>query len=172
MTRSDLPTEATFSLHSDQARAHRDAERLFARVKAELGSLLPACAEIHHVGATAVPGCLTKGDLDIAVRVGAEAFAEADAALAAMFMRNAGSKRTDAFSAFEDVTARPHLGVQLTAKGGADDYFHLFADALRRSAELVAAYNALKQQFDGKPMDAYRSAKSAFVEDVLRRQAG
>ena len=45
-------------------------------------------------------------------------------------------------------------------------------DALRRSAELVAAYNALKQQFDGKPMDAYRSAKSAFVEDVLRRQAG
>lgn len=172
MTRSDLPTEATFSLHSDQVQARRDAERLFARVNAELGALLPACTEIHHVGATAVPGCLTKGDLDIAVRVGPGTFAAADAVLASKFARNAGSKRTDAFSAFEDATATPHLGVQLTAKGGADDYFHLFADALRRSTELVAAYNALKQRFDGKPMDAYRNAKSAFIEDVLRREAG
>lgn len=171
MTRSDLPTEATFSLHSDQAQARCDAERLFARVAAELSALLPASAEVHHVGATAVPGCLTKGDLDIVVRVGPEALAEADAALAARFTRNEGSKRTDAFSSFEDATATPHLGVQLTAKGGADDYFHLFAEALRRSPELVAAYNALKQRFDGKPMDAYRRAKSAFVEDVLRGQA-
>jgi hypothetical protein len=32
---------------------------------------------------------------------------------------------------------------------------------------LVAAYNALKRKFDGRPMDEYRSAKDAFIAKVL-----
>lgn len=171
MVRSDLPAEPAFSLHPDQELARSSAERLFARIAAELRALLPQSADIRHVGATAVPGCLTKGDLDIVVRVDASEFAAADRALAARFARNSGSKRTDTFSAFEDAGTTPHLGVQLTVAGGEDDYFHLFADALRRDPELVAAYNALKLRFDGQPMDVYRAAKSAFIGEVLGRQA-
>lgn len=167
MVRPDLPTEPDFSLHPDQEQARLGADRLFARIAAELRDLLPFSAEIRHVGATAVPGCLTKGDLDIVVRVPAEAFGAADEALAARFARNTGSKHTDGFSSFEDAATIPHLGVQLTVAGGADDYFHLFVDALLRDPELVAQYNVLKRRFDGQPMDVYRTAKSAFVEDVL-----
>ena len=41
---------------------------LFARRSAELSALLPA-ARVEHIGSTAVPGSLTKGDLDICVVV-------------------------------------------------------------------------------------------------------
>ncbi|MCC7252258.1 GrpB family protein [Hyphomicrobium sp.] len=169
MVRSDLPPEPDFSLHPDQVQARALVERLFEQVAAELRVLLPASADIRHVGATAVAGCVTKGDLDIVVRVPSEAFVTVDDALAARFPRNIGSKRTDAFSSFEDATTTPHLGIQLTIAGGEDDYFHLFADALRQDPGLVAQYNALKREFDGKPMEVYRAAKSAFVRDVLSR---
>jgi GrpB-like predicted nucleotidyltransferase (UPF0157 family) len=172
MDRCDLPSRPDFVLHPEQARAYEAAARLFARISDELKRTLPASAEILHVGATAVPGCLTKGDLDIVVRVPAPAFAAADAVLAARFTRNVGSRRTDTFSSFEDAQATPHLGIQLTVAGGEDDYFHLFVEALRREPELVARYNALKRGFDGKPMDAYRVAKGAFIAEALGRRPG
>lgn len=167
-----MPSEPDFALHADHAQARADAERLFARISPELARILPASADIRHVGATAVPGCLTKGDLDIVVRIAAEDFVAADAALAGRFARNAGSKRTDAFSSFEDDATSPHLGIQLTVVGGEDDCFHLFVDALGRNPELVARYNTLKHQHDGSPMDVYRAAKSAFIRDVLNRLGG
>ncbi|HRN84451.1 MAG TPA: GrpB family protein [Hyphomicrobium sp.] len=170
MGRSDLPDAAVFSLPSDQDAARRDASRLFARVEAELRALLPASSDIRHIGATAVSGCLTKGDLDVVVRVEGVTFAESDRVLSERFARNAGSKRTDSFSAFEDGEAVPHLGVQLTVKGGPDDYFHSLTDALNRDPALVDAYNALKRRFVGQPMESYRDAKSAFIRDVLARQ--
>ncbi|WP_072394683.1 GrpB family protein [Hyphomicrobium sp. CS1GBMeth3] len=169
MTRSDLPSEPNFALHIDQVRARADAERLFERVAAELRKVLPATADIRHVGATAVSGCLTKGDLDIVVRVAPEHFAVAERVLAEGFARNTGSKRTDTFAAFEDPQTEPHLGIQLTVAGGEDDYFHLFVEALQRDPALVARYNALKLQHAGAPMDAYRAAKSAFIEEILVR---
>jgi GrpB-like predicted nucleotidyltransferase (UPF0157 family) len=169
---SDLPPEPDFALHPDQARARAEAEQLYERIAADLKVLLPAAADIRHIGATAVPGCLTKGDLDIIVRVAAEAFVAADAALAMRFARNMGSKHTASFSSFEDATTTPHLGIQLATIGSEDDCFHPFVEALRQDPELVAQYNALKRQFDGKPMEIYRTAKSAFVRDVLSRLDG
>lgn len=170
MGRPDLPGEAVFRLHPDQGVARHAAECLFERVEKELRALLPASADLRHVGATAVPGCLTKGDLDVVVRVETHAFAEADRVLAAKFARNEGSKRTACFSSFEDSGTVPHLGVQLTVKGGVDDYFHSLSDALTEDPALVEAYNALKRRFDGQPMEAYREAKGAFIRDVLANQ--
>lgn len=169
MTRSDLPTGLHFRLHVDQDRARAAAERLFDLVAAELRGLLPPSADIRHIGATAVAGCLTKGDLDIVVRAPQEDFLAAECALAQRFVRNTGSKQTDTFAAFEDLETEPHLGIQLTVAGGEDDYFHVLVDALRSDAALVARYNALKLEHDGAPMDAYRAAKSAFIKDVLSR---
>lgn len=115
-----------------------------------------------------MPGCLTKGDLDIVVRVQREDFQAAEAALAARYARNSGSVRTNEFAAFEDETCTPHLGIQLTVKGGGVDVFHQFAAALRADPALVKRYNELKLAHDGQPMDRYRAAKDAFVTDALR----
>jgi GrpB-like predicted nucleotidyltransferase (UPF0157 family) len=168
----DPPSEPDFALHRDPAEARADAERLFERIATELAALLPPSADIRHIGATAVPGCLTKGDLDIVVRIAAEDFSAADAVLAARFARNLGSKRTASFASFEDAATSPHLGIQLTVAGGEDDSFPLFVGALKRDTELVAAYNALKRDFDGKPMEVYRAAKAVFVTRVLSRLDG
>ncbi|MEL6062513.1 MULTISPECIES: GrpB family protein [unclassified Methylobacterium] len=161
-----MTNEGLFRLaDSDAARAA--AERLFRAVRDELRPQLPASAEIRHVGATAIPGCLTKGDLDVVVRVARADFADADERLARLFARNEGSTRTDAFSAFADATRAPHLGVQLTVQGGALDLFRLFADALRSDPALVERYNALKLAHQNKPMAPYRAAKDAFIASVL-----
>ncbi|WP_414531517.1 GrpB family protein [Rhodopseudomonas sp. G2_2311] len=42
---------------------------MFAAVKQQLIAVLPNTSELLHIGATSVPGCLTKGDLDIVIRV-------------------------------------------------------------------------------------------------------
>ena len=90
-----------------------------------------------------------------------------DAVLATRFARNEGSIRSEHFSAFEDGSTDPHLGIQLTVIDGPEDFFHLFVEALRRSPDLVSEYNALKRRYDGREMAVYRVAKDAFVERVL-----
>jgi GrpB-like predicted nucleotidyltransferase (UPF0157 family) len=163
---SQRSKEPPFAI-ADAERAREAAQRLFATVSGLLATRLPPTADVRHIGATAVPGCLTKGDLDIVVRIPAADFATADAALASLFARNEGSIRTETFSAFEDATSKPHLGIQLATIDGPSDFFHLFVEALQCSPQLVGEYNALKRHYDGIDMDVYRAAKDDFVERVL-----
>jgi GrpB-like predicted nucleotidyltransferase (UPF0157 family) len=158
----------TFELAGDDVAARAAAERLFASIRAELAGMLPASADIRHIGATSVPGCLTKGDLDIVVRIDRHDFPPADRALEARFERNLGSVRSASFAAFEDRGAIPHLGIQLVAIGSSYDDFHRFAEALRADPELMRAYNRLKKAWHGKPMDDYRAAKDAFIAGVMK----
>ena len=73
--------DAIFRLAPDHHRARADAEQLYRSVSQRLIRLLPTGSEIMHVGATAIADCLTKGDLDVMVRVDAEEFSEAELAL-------------------------------------------------------------------------------------------
>ncbi|MCJ2087847.1 GrpB family protein [Methylobacterium sp. E-005] len=166
-----MTDDSFFRLAADCDAARAAAERLFQTVTDQLHPQLPMSAEIRHVGATAIPGCLTKGDLDMVVRVARADFAAADERLARLFARNVGSIRTDAFSAFADASRTPHLGVQLTVKGGTLDVFHHFADALRSDPALVERYNALKRAHQDWPMALYRPAKDAFIAGVLRERS-
>lgn len=162
-----MADEEIFLLVPDPVAAAALAERAFEALKMALVPILPASVSVRHIGATAIPGCLTKGDLDIVVRVDAADFAQAEAALAARFQRNTGSIRTDAFAAFEDAARTPPLGIQLAVKGDPLDDFHDFADALNDDPVLVERYNALKRVFNGRPMTDYRAAKDAFIAEVL-----
>lgn len=157
---------------ADPDASARAASRLFARVQAELGACLPAEAAIEHVGATAVPGCLGKGDLDIAVRVSADRFAACRAVLGRRYADNPGSVRTAAFAAFGDEDTDPPLGIQLVAAGSELDVFVRFRDRLRADPRLVEGYNALKRAHAGRPMATYRAAKDAFIGAVLADPAG
>jgi GrpB-like predicted nucleotidyltransferase (UPF0157 family) len=163
-----MDREPPFTL-VDAEQAREKARQLFEVVSALLAAMLPSSADIRHIGATAVPGCLTKGDLDIVVRVPAADFERADATLASRYARNQGSIRTPTFSAFEDAGCDPHLGIQLAVIDSPSDFFHLFAEVLQSSPDLVDEYNALKRRHDGGHMAIYRAAKDAFVERVLVR---
>ncbi|MGH7926096.1 MAG: GrpB family protein [Candidatus Binatus sp.] len=139
------------------------AQALFETLKVRLQSVLAAGADIQHVGATAIPGCLTKGDVDCCIRVKQEDFTTCDAALAVHFPRNTGPDRTNSFSAFYAEDA----GIQLVAIGSPLDFFTAFRDLLRDRPDLVARYNQLKLLHHGKPMHQYRKAKDDFIQYAL-----
>jgi GrpB-like predicted nucleotidyltransferase (UPF0157 family) len=142
------------------------AELAFQTHAARLREMLPY-AQIEHVGSTSIPGALGKGDLDIVVCVDDVRFEAADAALAQRFERNTKSIRDGNFSSFKDDSLSPPLGIQLVVRGSEYDNFLKFRDALRTSPRLLEQFNALKQEWHGAAMSDYRSAKSAFIADVL-----
>ncbi len=142
------------------------AEAAFGRWQGLIAGLVPG-AIIEHVGATSIPGSLTKGDLDICVRVRSDAFAHADAALAATFARNVGSTHTPTYASFTDDSAEPPLGIQLVVADGPEDFFVRLRELLRGSPELVGELNAIRRRHEGGEMGAYRKEKAAFYEPLL-----
>ena len=154
---------------SNASHVFREAEKLYAKVERRIHGVLPD-ADVRHVGSTAIRGSLTKGDLDVVVRVEQDDFRDADRVLADMFSRNEGSDKTDAFSAFMDSRSSPELGVQLVVAGTEMDTFADWIDRLTSDSKLRASYDALKARFHGKAMNDYRKAKEAFILQNLREQ--
>jgi GrpB-like predicted nucleotidyltransferase (UPF0157 family) len=140
-------------------------EKLWAEQAAFLRKLLPG-ADVQHVGSTAVPGSLTKGDLDIQVRVTEGDFDNAVAALAEHFARNTLSTPQEGFTAFANSQADPPLGIQLTTIDGDLDIFWRFREVLFARRDLQWAFEKLKRSYEGRPMSEYRAAKSAFFHSL------
>ena len=138
----------------------------FRDVETRVKSLVPG-ADVQHVGSTAIPGSLTKGDLDVQVRVPASSYAEAKRRLAQLYRINGGGFVAADAASFEDYSTTPSLGVHLTVIGGSADIQFQFRDRLLASAELREQYDLLKRQFEGRSMERYRDAKAAFVSRVL-----
>jgi GrpB-like predicted nucleotidyltransferase (UPF0157 family) len=141
--------------------------RLYRDVEAELRRLLPG-ADIQHVGSTAIPNSLTKGDLDVQVRVAGSEYAAAKAALENIYAVNTGGFASEDAISFEDYSRQLSLGVHLTVIGGTADIQWRFRDLLAASPDLRAEYDRLKLRFHGGSMSRYRDAKAAFVSQVLQ----
>jgi GrpB-like predicted nucleotidyltransferase (UPF0157 family) len=74
--------------------------------------LLPE-AEIEHVGSTSIPGALTKGDVDLLVRVEDGAFATASATLGELYAVHQPENWTPTYASFVDPSAAdPPVGVR------------------------------------------------------------
>lgn len=146
------------------------ARAAFNRHRREVVSLLPE-AEVEHVGATAVPGALTKGDVDLLVRVSARDFAEAAAILRRRYVVHQPHNWTRTLASFKAPEAsEPPVGVQLVVAGSdADGFFGPFRDALINNPALLGAYNELKLDLDGLDYESYTERKGEFVENVLRQ---
>lgn len=143
-----------------------EAERLFGEQREILARLISG-ADIQHIGGTAVPGLLTKGDLDINVRVSQNDFLADVEILRKNYVINQPENWTNAFASFKDDTsfALP-LGIQVTVIGSPDDHFVKHRDALRNNPALVEEFNKLKRTFDGKSMASYREAKDKFLKSI------
>jgi GrpB-like predicted nucleotidyltransferase (UPF0157 family) len=101
-------------------------------------------AEVEHVGSTAVPGALTKGDVDLLVRVRRDDFPVAVEALGGVYAVHQPQNWTACLASFVDAEAtEPPVGVQLVVAGSADDaLFVAFRDALIADAALLAEYTS------------------------------
>ncbi len=140
----------------------------------ELVLVLVPGAEVEHVGSTAVPGALTKGDLDLVVRVDQATFPTAIGMLGSHYAVHQPKNWTRTLASFKDPSSRrPEVGVQLVVAGSTDDrLFGPFRDALIRDPALLAQYNELKRHLDGADYERYTEQKGRFVERVLREISG
>jgi len=151
-----------------------DRER--RRIAAALGAL---ALRIEHYGSTAVPGLAAKPIIDIQISVAAlqplDAYATPLSALGYLHVPHPD----DAFAPFfHRPAAWPHSHhVHVVLAGGGEERRTLaFRDYLRDHDGLARTYETLKRQLAGEigfddaaAREAYASAKSEFVEAVLKR---
>lgn len=123
-------------------------------------------AEVEHVGATSVPGALTKGDLDLLVSVPDEQFKRAATALQERYSIHQPENWTATFASFKEVPeGEIPVGVQLVVRGSHDEYLFIkWRKRLTAEPELLAEYNALKRDLSGADPDTYVTAKAQFIE--------
>jgi GrpB-like predicted nucleotidyltransferase (UPF0157 family) len=143
-----------------------------SRHRRQIAALVPQ-AEVIHVGSTAIPGALTKGDVDLLVRVAAHEFDPVVRALRSVYAVHQPENWTATYASFVDpAAAGPPVGVQLVVSGGEEDgFFEPFIEALEQDEALLAEYNALKRRLDGADYERYTREKGEFVEWVLSRSA-
>ena len=134
--------------------------------KALIEELLPE-SDVQHVGSTAIPNSITKGDLDIQVRVNAKIFPNAVKELAKLYELNEGSVKTETFRAFKDESTIPPVGVQLTVINSEFDFFWKFRDFLLMNDNYRKQYDNLKWKYEGMEMEDYREAKNKFFEKMM-----
>lgn len=150
-----------------QEKFKKQAEELFLKERKRILRVIPG-ADIQHIGSTAISGSLTKGDLDIQVRVKQKNFEKAQNALSKMYKPNKGNPPTKTYASFKESDSKIPLGIQLTVIGSKEDNFTILRDILASNKKYLGEYNAMKKRYQGKSMKEYRKAKGKFVEKVLR----
>ncbi len=142
-------------------------ERMLARVLAQLGALVPE-GECHHIGATALPGALTKGDVDVLLRVSPARFQPAVESLRPHFAIKQPHNWTAEFASFGDDTGYElPLGVQVVVKDSPSDFLLFLRDYLAAHGEALAEYNRVKSAHAPEGPEAYWRAKDAFLARIL-----
>ena len=153
----------------------RTAEELLPRARAILAlerrrpwRELPG-AELALTGSTSLPGMLTRGDVDLQLRVRPEDFDRAVRMLGATHTPVHGEIWTSGFATFETSRHELPTGIAVTAIG--DEHDTLFRRTWARLAsdpELVDAYNAVKLAHENADDAAYLAAKRRFLDSIGR----
>ncbi len=139
----------------------------FDTVAAKLRRALPD-ARIEHVGASSIPGAISKGDLDVCAIVAAAGFDAACEALKALgYVEKRDTLQTNELRMLIPHEETDDHAVQVVAAGSRFEFFIAFRDALRADPSLVAEYNAVKAGAASSGPDGYRAAKAAFIDRVL-----
>ncbi len=137
--------------------------RLFARIEA----VFPG-AELHHIGSTAIPGSVTKGDIDILFRIAQSQFASVSDLLQRHFLIKQRVNWNPHFASFGDDTSYGiPVGIQLVAKDSESDFFLFQRDYLLTHPEAVEEYNRLKLAHAADGPDRYWKAKNEFFARIL-----
>ena len=152
----------------DVADVSPTASAVVAAFEADV-SPLPGGAEIHHIGATALPSGHTKGDVDVNVRVDEAHFAALVEFFAARFAVAQPENWTPSFASFSAGGYALPLGIQVTAIGSPDDFLLALRDRMRADPELLRRYDELKVASAAGGAQAYWEAKDRFLQAL--RQA-
>jgi GrpB-like predicted nucleotidyltransferase (UPF0157 family)/GNAT superfamily N-acetyltransferase len=143
----------------------RQVERALADARRELQALAPG-VQLEHVGATALPEGLTKGDVDVNLRVQADRFDQVVAKLSARFETAQPDYWSPTFASFSDDRSGLPLGIQVTVAGSDDDFLVALRDRLCDDSALRRQYDEIKRDAAPAGRDAYWRAKDHFLREV------
>ena len=140
---------------------------ILREVSAELATLLPR-AEFHHIGATALPHALTKGDIDVLLRVPASEFGAAVEVLRQHFAIKQPENWDPYFASFgRDSSYALPLGVQLVVKDSEADFFLFIPDYFVSIPESLAEYNRVKSTASTGSAAEYWAAKNRLLARIV-----
>jgi GrpB-like predicted nucleotidyltransferase (UPF0157 family) len=137
-------------------------------VRAQIKRLLPD-AVIEHIGSSAIPGAVSKGDLDICVLVAPSDHEPSVRTLTGCgYVEKPGTLRTEQLCMLEWHKPGEEHAIQLVMEGSPFEMFIAFRDALLARPALVAQYNQVKLNAAHLSEAEYQAAKSIFIERVIR----
>jgi GrpB-like predicted nucleotidyltransferase (UPF0157 family) len=140
---------------------------LFEEHRKKILHLVPT-AEVEHIGATSVPGLLTKGDLDLQVSVSLAKFNQAVILLQTEYSDHQLENWTESFASFKvERDSDIPVGVQLVIQGSQSDIFVKSRELLLAQPKRVEELNRLKQCHAGGDMDTYIKHKGEFFTVLL-----
>lgn len=139
--------------------------QLFESYKNKIQQLIPF-ARVEHIGSSAIPNAISKGDLDIYIEVSAQQFLDAIKKLQQLgFKEKPDTLRTHQLCMLQ---SQVHdVALQIVVTGSEFQNFLTFRDQLRHHPELVQQYNQLKQSCSGTSPEQYRQIKAIFIQNVL-----
>jgi len=146
------------------------AQKVVTDFEKLLRALLPRC-RIEHVGATAMPDGVTKGDVDINIRVLSDDFGLVVDALRHRggFQEAQPRNWSETFASFSDVSRALPVGLHVTVARSPDDFLVPLRDLMLRDESLRRQYDRVKREAASLGPDGYWAAKNAFLTDVLAR---
>lgn len=140
--------------------------QLFNSYQKEISTLLPF-AKIEHIGSSAIPNTISKGDLDIYIEVMSEQFEFAIEQLKTLnFIEKQNTLRTHELCMLESLN-NDDVAFQIVVTDSIFTFFLTFKNKLISSPTLVNEYNQLKLQCSHLDPDQYRTIKSDFINRIL-----
>jgi len=141
--------------------------QLFNSYKKDISILLPF-AQIEHIGSSAIPNAISKGDLDIYIEVKPEHFEFAIAQLKTLnFIEKQNTLRTDELCMLESLN-NDDVAFQIVVTDSVFTFFLTFRNKLIDSPLLVNEYNQLKLECSHLDHDQYTTIKADFINRVLK----
>lgn len=142
------------------------SKKVFETEKALLKSIFPE-ADIQHVGGTSIPGSVTKGDIDIQIRIESNKFQEVVFIMKNKFLPINSNIWNDEFAIFAKRTMNKgkieDVDYMITVINSPYDDFYKVRDFLKLHPDLLNEYNEIKKTHEGKSYDEYRKSKKDFL---------
>ena len=148
-----------------------EVSRVYRKIAKEVRELLPN-ATVEHIGASSIPGAISKGDLDVFVGVDRDSHE-----LAVTLLENNGYRikrntlRNENLCMLETSSYECPVALQIVANGSEFEMFLTFRNAVRDSEVLLHEYNQMKHLCVGLSESCYRFKKGEFIEKVLNSLA-
>ena len=131
---------------------------------------MPGC-EIEHIGATSLPDGVTKGDVDLNIRVPAERFSETVETLGRRLQVAQPGNWSETFASFSDPSRALPVGLQVTVIGSKDDFLVPLRDLMRADADLRHEYERCKRDAAELGPDGYWAAKNEMLTRIRAQMA-